>query len=88
MSKKIHPADEAERQLVLTAASFNVHFRMGPHDVLNHRVATLQEAVAAADLIARECPGRRASIYAISANGKSAIVPNDIIQSVRQAPNQ
>lgn len=78
MSKKRHPADVADREAISAATEFNVHLRLGPAQKINTPARSIEEAVAVADRLAAEHPERRSMIYAITAEGRSVLVPKDM----------
>lgn len=82
-TKKIHPADQADRDAVSTATKFNVHLRRSPTSKVNHEAATLAEAVTAYDALRSEDENRRPIIYAITPAGVSIPVPQDMIAAGR-----
>lgn len=92
-TKKIHPADQLDRDAVATAASFNTHFRQSPTSKINRPAATLIEAIAHSDNIKAELAldgNRKVTplIYAIQANGAQSPVPADMIEAARAAAAQ
>lgn len=93
-TKKIHPADQLDRDAVATAASFNTHFRQSPTSKINRPAATLIEAIAHSDNIKAELAldgvTRKITplIYAIQANGAQSPVPADMIEAARAAAAQ
>lgn len=82
-AKKIHPADQADRDAVSTATKFNVHLRRSPTSKVNHEAATLTEAVRAYDDLVSADANRRPIIYAITPAGVSIPVPQDMLAAAR-----
>lgn len=82
-TKKIHPADQADRDAISTATKFNVHLRRSPTSKVNHEAATLAEAVAAYDALRSKDENRRPIIYAITPTNASIPVPQDMIVANR-----
>ena len=74
-TKKIHPADQADRDAVSTATKFSVHLRRSPTSKVNHEAATLADAIEAYDALRRDDENRRPIIYAITPAGVSIPVP-------------
>lgn len=82
-TKKIHPADQADRDAVSTATKFNVHLRRSPTSKVNHEAATLADAIAAYDALRSADENRRPIIYAITPTNASIPVPQDMIVANR-----
>ncbi len=74
-----HPADRANAEIIANAVRFDVALFIGRGKYAHASARTLNEArnVAAPALEAEHPYGRRALIYAIDANGRSALVTND-----------
>lgn len=89
--KKIHPADQADRDAVATASYFNVHYRLSPTSKINREAPTLIEAIKHHDDIIAElaAQGRKGKvtplIYAIQPNNSQSPVPADMIADCRKA---
>lgn len=87
MQKKIHPADQMDRDLVSTAVAFNTFFRLSPTAKISRPGATLSEAISHSDAIIAEMAGRKNKvtpiIYAIQASGSQSPVPADMIAAAR-----
>lgn len=88
-SKKIHPADQLDRDAVATAVSFNVFFRRSPTSKISREAASLAEAIKISDEIVAEVTttGRKGKvtplIYAIQKAGSQSPVPADMIEAAR-----
>lgn len=88
-SKKIHPADQLDRDAVATAVSFNVFFRRSPTSKISREAASLAEAIKISDEIVAEvtATGRKGKvtplIYAIQKAGSQSPVPADMIEAAR-----
>ena len=82
-SKKIHPADQADRDAIAQAVSFNVHLRRSPTSKVNESAATLADAVRAYDALVSADENRRPIIYAIMKSGATVPVPKDMISAGR-----
>jgi hypothetical protein len=76
----VHPADRANAEIIANAIRFDIALFIGRGKYARASARTLAEArnVAAPALEAEHPYGRRAMIYAIDANGRSALVTNDI----------
>lgn len=85
MPRKMHPADVADRELIATATGFNVHLRRSPSDKINRPADTLAQAVAIADALRADHPGRDVLVYAITPTALSIPVPRDMQQAAREA---
>lgn len=84
-TKAMHPADAADRERILTAASFNVHLRLSPTSKINEPATTLAEAAAIHDRLRAERPNRQPMVYAIMADGSSVHVFEDMAAAARAA---
>jgi hypothetical protein len=75
-----HPADRANANIIANAVRFDVALFIGRGKYAHAAARTLDEArnVAAPALEAEHPYGRKALIYAIDANGRSALVTGDI----------
>lgn len=88
-AKKIHPADQLDRDAVATAVSFNTFFRQSQTAKINRPAETLVAAIAHYDNIIAELKldGRKGKItpliYAIQSTGAQSPVAADIIEAVR-----
>lgn len=72
-----HPADIAAEAAIAAAVTFSVHFRASAHETFRSDHATQAEAEAEAKRLEAEHGrfGRRAGIYAVTAAGRSYLVP-------------
>jgi hypothetical protein len=78
-SKAPHPADIANAAIIARAVRFDIALFLGVGRYAHAAAATLSEARREAERLAREIAnGRHALIYAIDANGRSALVTGDI----------
>jgi hypothetical protein len=88
-AKKIHPADQMDRDAIATAVSFNTFFRQSPTAKINRPSETLVAAIGHYDNIVAELKmdGRKGKItpiiYAIQSTGAQSPVAADIIEGVR-----
>lgn len=75
MPPKVHPADEAAARLIAQAERFEIALFRGQGSYAKADAATLDAArAAAARLEAEVANGRPALIYALDAEGRSALV--------------
>lgn len=84
MALNLHPADLSDLEKIAEAVSFAAHLRTGPHDKIVKRAKTLGAAIRAAEALGKTPSGRRALIYAITADKQSIHVPADIIAQARK----
>ncbi|MER9169636.1 hypothetical protein NKI12_20085 [Mesorhizobium australicum] len=77
MALNLHPADLSDLEKIAEATSFAAHLRIGPHDKVVKRAKTLAAAIRAADALSKTPSGRKALIYAITADKQSIHVPVD-----------
>ncbi|RUW95787.1 hypothetical protein EOA35_29140, partial [Mesorhizobium sp. M8A.F.Ca.ET.023.01.1.1] len=84
MALNLHPADLADLEKIAEATSFAAHLRTGPHDKIVKRAKTLAAAIRAADTLGKTPSGRKALIYAITADKQSIHVPADMIARARK----
>lgn len=83
-SKKIHPADAADRAAIDGAVRFNVHLRISPTKKINREAATLAEAVSLFDeMKVIPSAGRLPIVYAIMPTEATIPVPADMIEAAR-----
>lgn len=79
MARKPHPADLANAAVVANAVRFDLALFLGVGRYARASAPTLADARHEAKRLAARNPnGRRALIYAIDANGRSALVTDDI----------
>lgn len=79
MARKPHPADLVNAAIVASAVRFDLALFLGVGRYARASAPTLAEARHEAKRLAALHPnGRRALIYAIDANGRSALVTDDI----------
>jgi hypothetical protein len=76
----VHPADRANAEIIANAIRFDIALFIGRGKYARASARTLAEArnVAAPALEAEHPYGRRAMIYAIDGNGRSALVTGDV----------
>ncbi|WP_421404387.1 hypothetical protein [Agrobacterium fabrum] len=82
MSKKLHPADAADRVKIATATHFNVHLRRSPTSKINRDAATLAEAAKIADEIIAEFK-KAPMVYAITPDKMTVFVPKEMVEAAR-----
>jgi hypothetical protein len=78
MAKHIHPADLANADLIEAAASYSVTLFLGRGEYDRATAATIAEArdIAAAMMAAHPTCSRRPLIYAVTREGRAALVPD------------
>ncbi|TIR15965.1 MAG: hypothetical protein E5X34_26985 [Mesorhizobium sp.] len=84
MALNLHPADVSDLEKIAGAKSFAAHLRTGPHDKIVKRAKTLAAVIRAADALGKTPSGRKALIYAITADKQSIHVPADMIAQARK----
>lgn len=87
MARKRHPADLANAAVIANAVRFDLALFLGVGRYARASVATLAEARREAKRLGgHHANGRRALIYAIDANGRSALVTDDIQAEEKESP--
>lgn len=85
MARKPHPADAANAQVIANAVRFDLALFLGVGRFARASAGNLADARREAKRLAALNPnGRRALIYAIDANGRSALVTDDIPTEARE----
>lgn len=78
MARRLHPADAADAAVIANAIRFEIALFLGRGRYAKTSADTLPQALReAAHLAANHPNGRRALIYAIDANDRSALVIGD-----------
>jgi hypothetical protein len=85
---KIHPPTERDAAIIANAVRFDLALFIGRGKYAHASARTLTEArnEAAPSLEAEHPYGRRALIYAIDADGRSALVTDDIPTETKESP--
>lgn len=85
MTKKLHPADQAEIKKIAAAVYFTIHLRGGPFDKTTERAETLAAAIEAADAMGTTPGGRKPLVYAVTPDDRAALVPASMIAQARRS---
>jgi hypothetical protein len=79
MARKPHPADIANAAIIASAVRFDLALFLGVGRYAKASADTLADARRAAERLTADHPnGRRALIYAVDANGRSALVTDNV----------
>ncbi|MCL5779199.1 hypothetical protein M1105_19740 [Limibaculum sp. FT325] len=89
MAPKVHPADHAAARIIAAAERFEIALFRGQGVYAKAEAASLDEArTAAARLEAEAGNGKRAMIYALTAEGRSALVTPATLEAMETNPVQ
>src|SRR5690242_20007428 len=78
MARKPHPADAANAAIIANAVRFDLALFLGVGRYAKASAHNLAKARRESErLVAAHPNGRRVLIYAVDANGRSALVPDD-----------
>jgi len=85
MLRKLHPADAANAAIIANAIRFELALFLGQGRYAKASADTLADARREAErLAANHRNGRRALIYAVDANGRSALVTDDVSTQAKE----